>query len=376
MEIPTMGPDQTSPTSQTSQTSSPTSSPTSSTNLANLTKTAVKLSDGRELIYYDETPGQDRSAVDERDLPIVSTSSELRLDVLTGEITAVAGHRQDRTFLPAADQCPLDPSKPGHLTEIPAAEYDVVVFENRFPSLAGATGRCEVVAFSDEHAASFGSLPPSRIRTIVDVWADRTTELSAHPGIEYVYCFENRGVEVGVTLHHPHGQIYAFPFIPPRMQKMLDVATTYHQDTGGCVACAALAAEKEDGSRIITAGDHFTAYVPYAGRWPFQVDIVPNRHLPDIPSLTPAERTELATIAKDCVQRLDALFDGPMPYIGAWYQAPVNTGRDIWHLRWQFAAFRRAPGKLKYLAGTESGAGAFMNDIRPERAAAMLRGEE
>jgi UDPglucose--hexose-1-phosphate uridylyltransferase len=343
---------------------------------ADLTRTFVKLSDGRELIYYDETPGQDRSARDERDLPTVSTTSELRRDPLTGEITAVAGHRQDRTFLPAADQCPLDPSRPGHLSEIPAADYDVAVFENRFPSLAGDTGRCEVVVFSAEHAASFGALPVSRIRHIVDVWADRTTELAARPGIEYVYCFENRGVEVGVTLHHPHGQIYAFTFIPPRMQKMLDVATAYHESTGGCVACDALAEEKAEGSRIITAGEHFTAYVPYAGRWPFQVDIVPNRHVPDLPALTSAERDELAVIGKDCVQRLDALFDGPMPYIGSWYQAPVSTGRAESHLRWQLASLRRAPGKLKYLAGTESGAGAFMNDIRPERAAALLRGED
>ncbi|WP_194922362.1 galactose-1-phosphate uridylyltransferase, partial [Catenulispora rubra] len=194
------------------------------------------------------------------------------------------------------------------------ADSDVPVFENRFPSLAGDTGRCEVVVFSAEHASSFGSLPVSRIRHIVDVWADRTTELAARPGIEYVYCFENRGVEVGVTLHHPHGQIYAFTFVPPRMQKMLDVAVAYHESTGGCVACDSLAEEKAEGSRIITAGEYFTAYVPYAGRWPFQVDIVPNRHVPDIPALTSAERDELAAIGKDCVQRLDTLFDGPMPY--------------------------------------------------------------
>ncbi|MBW8803906.1 MAG: galactose-1-phosphate uridylyltransferase [Catenulisporales bacterium] len=340
-----------------------------------LTRSVTKLSDGRELIYYDETPGHDRSAADQRDLPTVSTTSQLRRDVLTGEVTTVAGHRQDRIFLPAADQCPLDPSRPGHPTEIPAADYDVAVFENRFPSLAGDTGRCEVVVFSSDHGSSFGSLPVSRIRSIVDVWADRTAELAQRPGVEYVYCFENRGVEVGVTLHHPHGQIYAYTYVPPRMQKMLEVATAYHESTGGCVACDALAEEKAEGTRVIVAGEHFTAYVPYAGRWPFQVDIVPHRHVPDLPALTAAERDELAAIGKDCVQRLDALFDGAMPYIGSWYQAPVATGRVESHLRWQFAAFRRAPGKLKYLAGSESGAGAFMNDIRPEQAAALLRGE-
>ena len=340
-----------------------------------LRRSVTKLADGRELFYYDETPDQDRSAPDLRDLPTVSTTSELRRDPLTGEITAVAGHRQDRTFLPAADQCPLDPSRPGHPTEIPADDYDVAVFENRFPSLAGSTGRCEVVVFSSDHDASFGELPVSRVRTLIDVWADRTAELNSRPGIEYVFCFENRGVEVGVTLHHPHGQIYAFPFVPPRPAKMLDVAREHRERTGECVACVALAEEKADGSRIIVAGEYFTAYVPYAGRWPFDVNIVPNRHLPDLPALTDAERDELAVIGKDCVQRLDRLFGVPMPYIGSWYQAPARADREVAHLRWQLAAMRRAPGKLKYLAGTESGGGAFMNDIRPERAAEMLRGE-
>jgi UDPglucose--hexose-1-phosphate uridylyltransferase len=345
------------------------------TTSSRLQRTVTKLADGRELFYYDETPGQDRSAPDLRDLPTVSTTSELRRDPLTGEITAVAGHRQDRTFLPAADQCPLDPSRPGHLSEIPAEDYDVAVFENRFPSLAGSTGRCEVVVFSSDHDASFGALPVSRIRTLIDVWADRTAELNARPGIEYVFCFENRGVEVGVTLHHPHGQIYAFPFVPPRAAKLLDVAREHRERTGECVACVALAEEKADGSRIVIAGEHFTAYVPYAGRWPFDLNIVPNRHLPDLPALTDDERDELAAIGKDCVQRLDRLFDVPMPYIGSLYQAPARADREVAHLRWQLAALRRAPGKLKYLAGTESGGGAFMNDIRPERAAEMLRGE-
>ena len=341
-----------------------------------LTLTRTKLADGRELIYFDEEPGHDRSAPDLRDLPAVATSSELRLDVLTGEVTTVAGHRQDRIFLPAADECPLDPSRVERHTEVPADDYHVAVFENRFPSLSGATGRCEVVAFSAEHSASFGALPVERIRTIVDVWAQRTAELGSMPGIEYVFCFENRGVEVGVTLHHPHGQIYAFTYVPPRPAKMLQVAREYHEATGGCVACDALRDELADGSRIVVAGRYFTAYVPYAGRWPFEVNIVPNRHVPDLPALDGAERDELAAIGKHCVQRLDALFGVPMPYIGAWYQAPVSSDREVTHLRWQIATLRRAPGKLKHLAGAESAGGAFMNDIRPERAAAMLRGEE
>jgi UDPglucose--hexose-1-phosphate uridylyltransferase len=338
-------------------------------------RTTARLADGRELIYYDESPGLDRAAVDRRDLPVVATVSELRVDPLTEETTVVSGHRQERTFLPAADQCPLCPSAPDRPSEIPAGDYDVAVFENRFPSLAGASGRCEVVCFSSDHQASFGALPARRIRALVDVLADRTTELNARPGTEYVFCFENRGVEVGVTLHHPHGQIYGFGFVPPRVSRMLEVARTHRSRTGQCVACQALAAEKADGSRIVLSGEYFTAYIPHAARWPFDLHVVPHRHVPDLPALTSAERDDLAAVAREAVVRLDAVFDAPMPYIGSWYQAPARVDRDVSHLRWQLACLRRAPGKLKYLAGAESGAGAFMNDVVPEHAAALLRGE-
>ena len=128
----------------------------------------------------------------------------------------IAAARQDRTFLPPADQCPLDPSAPGRPTEIPADSYDVVVFENRFPSLREPLGRCEVVCFTSDHDASFAQLTPRRVRTVLEAWVDRTQALSALPETRQVYCFENRGEEIGVTLHHPHGQIYAFPFVTPR----------------------------------------------------------------------------------------------------------------------------------------------------------------
>jgi UDPglucose--hexose-1-phosphate uridylyltransferase len=302
--------------------------------------------------------------------------SELRFDELRGEQVVYAIHRQDRTFLPDREHCPLDPTKPGGPeTEIPFAAFDIAVFDNRFPAFQAPGGAAEVVVYSDRHDGSFGGLGAAHAERLMWVWRHRYAELGAREDVDYVMIFENRGVEVGVTLHHPHGQIYAFPFVPPRAAKMLDVAREHRERTGECVACVALAEEKADGSRVVVAGEHFTAYVPYAGRWPFDVNIVPNRHLPDLPALTDAERDELAAIGKDCVQRLDRLFDVPMPYIGSWYQAPARVDREVAHLRWQLAALRRAPGKLKYLAGTESGGGAFMNDIRPERAAEMLRGE-
>lgn len=201
-------------------------------------RTETRLADGRRLIYFDEDGAAGRELVDPRQLPPLPPASQLRYDPLVEEWVAVAAHRQTRTFLPPADECPLCPSGDGRLSEIPASDYHVVVFENRFPAfsarvggvdepaptrftpVAPGTGRCEVVCFTAEHGASFADLPPQRVRTVLDALADRTAELSAGPATVQVFCFENRGPEIGVTLHHPHGQIYAYPFLPPRTQRM------------------------------------------------------------------------------------------------------------------------------------------------------------
>jgi UDPglucose--hexose-1-phosphate uridylyltransferase len=351
----------------------------------------TNLSDGRELIYFDDVPGHDRSAPDRRGLPEVASTSERRWDPLTREWVVIAGHRQTRTFHPPSNECPLDPSPGDRLTEIPASDYDVVVFENRFPSLSPTAsgkssldglfhtepgrGRCEVVCFTSDHNGSFANLPPSRVRTVLDALAHRTEELSAMPEVEYVFCFENRGEEIGVTLSHPHGQIYAYPFIPPRMAKTLTAVREHHEATGECLQCAALAAEQAESVRIVEKGEHFTAYVPFAARWPYEVMIAPHRHVPDIAALTAAERDELSALYPAVLRRFDELFDTPAPYIAGWQQAPVREAREAWHLALQVFSIRRAPGKLKYLAGSESGAAVWINDIAPERAAAALRGE-
>ena len=200
-------------------------------------KSSTRLADGREIVYFDEAPGLGRDQFrDTRPLPPRMPGPGLphgrpewgvRWDRLAGEWVVIAAARQDRTFLPPADQCPLDPSGPGRPTEIPADNYDVVVFENRFPSLAEPLGRCEVVCFTPDHDASFAALSPRRVRTVLEAWADRTQALSALPGTRQVYCFENRGEEIGVTLHHPHGQIYAFPFVAPRLAQMVAQAREY-----------------------------------------------------------------------------------------------------------------------------------------------------
>ncbi|ASW53656.1 galactose-1-phosphate uridylyltransferase [Plantactinospora sp. KBS50] len=348
-------------------------------------RTAVRLADGRELIYFDEHEGADRSMPDRRDLPPPPPASQLRYDPLVDEWVAVAAHRQTRTFLPPADECPLCPSTPERSSEIPAYDYDVAVFENRFPSLSDRVGdlpgeltpytpvrpglgRCEVVCFTADHNASFAALSPERVRTVLEAWADRTARLSELPAVEQVFCFENRGVEIGVTLHHPHGQIYAYPFLTPRGRSMLAAARRHAEATGGRNLYAdVLAAERAAGDRVVAGNEHWTAYVPAAARWPFEVHLAPHRAVPDIPALDDAERAAFGPLYLDVLRRFDALFDRPMPYIAAWHQAPVRVDRELAHLHLQVFSIRRAADKLKYLAGSESAMGVFINDISPSR---------
>jgi UDPglucose--hexose-1-phosphate uridylyltransferase len=356
-------------------------------------RTAIRLSDGRELIYFNEKPDTSRQSYpDTRQLPPPPPTSQLRYDPLVDEWVAVAAHRQTRTFLPPTNACPLCPSTSSFASEIPAPDYDVAVFENQFPSFSDrvpadeidavnpmvgvrpGVGRCEVVCFTSDHNSAFGSLPATRVRTVVDALADRTEEMSRLDGVAQVFPFENRGVEIGVTLHHPHGQIYAYPTVPPRTKLMLAAAARYRDRTGGQdLYTDTLAAERADGVRVIGANEHWTAYVPAAARWPFEVHLAPHRKLPDLPALSDAERDAFGPLYLDMLRRFDGLFGKPMPYISAWHQAVVGEGRELGYLHLQLFSIRRAADKLKFLAGSESAMGYFINDIVPERAAEMLR---
>lgn len=333
-------------------------------------RTAIRLADGRDLFYYDERDDAVRATVDTRALPPRPPAPQRRRDPLTGEWVAFAAHRQGRTHLPPSAECPLCPSTPDRPTEIPADDYDVVVFENRFPSFGGTSGRCEVVCFTADHGASFADLHPQRVRTVLDALADRTADLSELPNTEQVSCFENRGEEIGVTLHHPHGQIYAYPFVTPRTLAYLAAARRH---TGGNVYADALAAERTEGVRVVAANELWTAYVPRAARWPFEVHVAPHRQVPDLPALSDPERDAFGPLYLDVLRRFDALFGTPVPYVAAWHQATVRSGRELGYLHLQVFSVRRAAGKLKYLAGSESAMGAFVNDVPPEEAAARLR---
>jgi len=266
------------------------------------------------------------------------------------------------------------------------------VFENRFPSFgpgpgpgegqlppapgqtAPAGGRCEVIAFSADHSTSFPGLSRERVRTVIRAWTQRTAELSTIPGVEQVFIFENRGAEIGVTLHHPHGQIYAYPYITPRTLTHLESAARFQEASGRNLFGSLLASETADGRRIVSRGRHWTAYVPFAARMPVEVHVVPHRPVPDLPSLTDAEREELSGLYLDVLRRVEALYATPTPYIAAWYQAPiVHPARGAYRLHLQLTSPRRAENKLKYLAGSEAAMGAFIGDVMPEEAAERLR---
>ncbi|MEV6055475.1 galactose-1-phosphate uridylyltransferase [Streptomyces sp. NPDC052107] len=346
-------------------------------------KTSTRLADGRELIYYDLRDDAVRDAVDRRPLERTHTTSEIRRDVLLGDSVAVASHRQGRTYHPPADECPLCPTQGDRLSEIPDSSYDVVVFENRFPSLAGDSGRCEVVCFTSDHDASFADLTVEQARLVLDAWTDRTSELSHLPSVEQVFCFENRGAEIGVTLGHPHGQIYAYPFTTPRTALMLRSLAAHKEATGGGNLFDAVLERELAGERVVLEGDHWVAFVPYAAHWPYEVHLYPKRRVPDLLALDEATRTEFPQVYLELLRRFDRIFgegEPPTPYIAAWHQAPFGAleefegvTRDDFALHLELFTIRRTSGKLKFLAGSESGMSVFINDVPPERAAERLR---
>ena len=340
--------------------------------ISDIRRSVQRLADGREIIFFDRPGAPERIVDDPRPLSALTTASQIRRDPMLDEYVVMASHRQDRTYLPPADECPLDPSVDGRHTEIPAPDYEVVVFENRFPSLSG-NGRCEVVCFSSDHNASFADLSPDRVALVMAAWIDRSTELAALPGVEQVFCFENRGPEIGVTLTHPHGQIYAYPFVTPRTTRMLEVAQRYREQTGGILVDDVVAAERRDGCRVIAENAHWTAFVPEAARWPVEVHLYPKQRVPDLPGLDAQQRAAFGPLYLDVLQRFDRLYATPLPYISAWHQAPTTVGRDLLGLHLEIFSIRRSADKLKFLAGSESAMGAFVSDVTPEQTAARLR---
>lgn len=318
---------------------------------------------------------------------------ERRFDPTTREWRTFATHRQDRTFLPAADHCPLCPTKdPSSPSEVPASAYELVVFDNRFPALVAdppppslpssrfypveaARGASEVVVYSDDHHATLAELGADHIRRLVDVWADRYRVLGSRDEVAYVFVFENRGEVIGVTLEHPHGQIYAYPDIPPRPRAELDAGLGHLRRYGTCVFCDIVARERADRRRLIGQSAGFLAFVPFAARFPYEVHLTAQRHATSLLDLTDPERDALAQLLETVLRGLDALFGFPLPYVMSMHQAPTDDGpwQEVSHFHIELTPVHRTATKLKYLAGSEIGAGAFINDMTPEVSAAELR---
>lgn len=313
--------------------------------------------------------------------------AELRLDPLSGEWVSIVGNRQARPNLPTSG-CPFCI---GGL-EAPEA-YDTKAFVNRWPAyapgpaldlpaaeIAGsapAVGAAEVVLYSPIHDGSLGSLGANQIRKVIDLWASRTEELLSRPEIEYVLVFESRGAEVGATIHHPHGQIYAFPFVPPSPRREIERSVER-----GCVVCAALESERADGSRVVFDDGDWVAYVPFASAYPYGVDLVPTAHVGGLADLDDAGRDSLAAALFDVLGRYDGLWAGDpsrseiFPYLMWFHQAPADRclpegGWPRLHLH--LAPPQRSPGVARYVAAGELGSGTFSNPVVPEAAAEALR---
>lgn len=345
--------------------------------------------DRRRLTLYSRYPiASDITAPSPSNEP-VQANPHLRWHPLRGEWVAYASHRQGRTFMPPPEYNPLAPTKdPQFPTEVPLGKYDVAVFDNRFPSMTlaahtppasivdtlPAQGACEVVVFTQDPQATLGSLELDHLDLLLQVWGDRTRLLGANEEIQYVLPFENKGVEVGVTLHHPHGQIYAYPFIPPVPARMLEMQQAFYQQHQRGLLADLIQKEIADQARIIYQDEYAIAFVPACARYPYEVWLAPIEPVATFIELSPEQRIALAKALKTVTLKYDGLWNRPFPYLMAWFQAPTD-GKEHpeAHLHAQFYPPYRTNNRLKYLAGTELAAGMFANDALPEEKAKELQ---
>lgn len=291
--------------------------------------------------------------------------------------------------MPPPEYNPLAPTTdPNFPTEMPQGQYDVAVFDNRFPSMISsahhppqlivdtlpANGACEVVVFTQDPQTSLSQLPLDHLELLLQVWGDRTRVLGNYPQIQYVLPFENKGVEVGVTLHHPHGQIYAYPFVPPVPARMLEQQRNYYQDHQRGLLQDLIQQEITDNQRIIYRDESAIAFVPVCARYPYEVWVAPLQPVATFLDLTTAQRSSLARALKTVTLKYDKLWNRPFPYLMAWFQSPLDgQPHPEAHLHAEFYPPYRTQDKLKYLAGTELAAGMFASDALPEEKAKELQ---
>jgi UDPglucose--hexose-1-phosphate uridylyltransferase len=311
--------------------------------------------------------------------------SELRWHPILKQWVGVAANRQDRPQMPK-DYCPFDPGS-GKVPE----HYEVFLYPNDFAAFSetaapfdasvqselfgetGARGSCDVVIYSPDHNLPPSQLGAGRWRLVVDLWISRSRELWANPDVACVYIFENTGAAIGVTMPHPHGQIYAFPFVPPLVERELTGAREYFAARRECLYCNLLQGELADGRRIVARNEDFVAFVPFAARFPAEMQIYAHRHVDRLESLNEGEKTNLARLLDVVRRKYDNLYAMPMPLMMIVRQPPVRGEHPYFHFHVEFYPIQRSATKLKYLAGVETGAGTFLNDTLAEDRAAALR---
>ncbi len=312
--------------------------------------------------------------------------AELRYNPLLDDWTMVASHRQHRPTMPK-DYCPFCPGSgkvPDH--------YDVYSYNNDFPALMPeppepdpvgselyrtekAYGKCEVILYSPDHTTTLPELPVEHIEKLIDLWTERFVELEKDPRHQYVMIFENRGEECGVTMPHPHGQIYAYSQMPLKIRTELANCKRHHERTGECLICAMNREERAFRQRIIHENDHFLAYLPFFTDYPYGLFIVSKRHMTALSDFTPQEKRSLAEILKEMTGAMDALFDKLFPYMMVLHQRPVNGENvdDYYHFHIEFYTPLREANKIKYYASSEMGAWAACNPHSVEETAGKLR---
>lgn len=289
-------------------------------------------------------------------------SDDVVVDALTGQHVVVVPARQGRPNLPD-EGCPFCVGG----REAPEA-YDVRWFPNRWPSLGD--GRAEVILFSPDHDASLGTLGVGQVRRVVDLWAERTTALGVRDDVAYVLIFENRGAEIGATIRHPHGQIYAFDRIPPVPATEEARAET----RGSCAICDELGRPEGPGPRLVARSGTWSAWIPAASPHPYGLLFASDRHVGSLPDLDDDERTGLATLLRRVLGGLDTLFEEETPYMCWIHQRPTDGVERPWpHVHVEVVPFRRAVGVNRYVAGAELGSGVFVNSVAAADAAAALR---
>jgi len=310
--------------------------------------------------------------------------TELRWHPLLREWVGVAAHRQNRPQMPK-DCCPFCPGS-GRVPD----HYDTILYPNDFPAFSpdnppfedypglfhstGARGSCDVVIYHPGHTMLPSQMPAEHWRKVVDLWCERSAQLYANPDIACVCIFENTGEAVGVTMPHPHGQIYAFPFTPPLIERELHSAREYYDANHACLYCRLLAEELSAAKRIVLESPDFVAFVPFHARWPGEMQIYPRKHLGDLNALSDTEKNDLAAIVKAVRLKYDNLWGFAIPLMMMVRQRPVRGHSPYFHLHIEFYPIQRSPTKLKYLAGVESGTGTFLNDTSAEEKAAEFRG--